>query len=94
MGGGHGLRRKATNRNNEQAKTALGTRFRKALRENRTDATGRGTATYSVPQFADLDTLEGAAFATVLDETGQPVNRPATFEVQTLSHDVQPSETA
>ncbi|AWM34794.1 alpha-2-macroglobulin [Hymenobacter nivis] len=79
----NGLRRKTTDRDNEQAETALGTRFEKALREGRTDAAGRGTATYAVPQFADLGTLEGAAFATVFDETGRPVNRLATFEVQT-----------
>ena len=65
------------------AQTALETRFEKTLREGRTDAAGRGSAVYEVPQFADMGTLAGAAFATVFDETGRPVNRLATFEVQT-----------
>ncbi|MGI4883653.1 MAG: alpha-2-macroglobulin family protein [Janthinobacterium lividum] len=80
----NGLRRKTTSSDDEEtAETALGTRFEKALREGRTDAAGRGTAAYAVPPFADLGTLEGAAFATVFDETGRPVNRLATFEVHT-----------
>ncbi|AMJ64652.1 alpha-2-macroglobulin family protein [Hymenobacter sp. PAMC 26628] len=79
----NGLRRKTTSSDDESAETALGTRFEKTLREGRTDAAGRGTAAYQVPQFADLGTLEGAAFATVFDETGRPVNRLATFEVHT-----------
>ncbi|TPG72371.1 alpha-2-macroglobulin family protein [Hymenobacter nivis] len=79
----NGLRRKTTSSDDESAETALGTRFEKTLREGRTDAAGRGTAAYQVPQFADMGTLEGAAFATVFDETGRPVNRLATFEVHT-----------
>ncbi|MCC2548039.1 alpha-2-macroglobulin family protein [Hymenobacter sp. BT175] len=58
-------------------------RFEKTMREGSTDATGRGTATYDVPDFENLGTLEGTAFATVFDESGRPVNRLATFEVQT-----------
>ena len=65
--------------------TPISARFEKTVREGTTDAAGRGTATYQVPDFADLGTLEGAAFATVFDETGRPVNRLATFEVQTQS---------
>ncbi|WP_083325643.1 alpha-2-macroglobulin family protein [Hymenobacter coccineus] len=79
----NGLRRKITSSDDESAETALGTRFEKTLREGRTDAAGRGTAAYAVPTFVDLGTLEGAAFATVFDETGRPVNRLATFEVHT-----------
>ena len=79
-----GQRRKTTGRGDDgNAETALGTRFEKALREGRTDAAGHGAAVYEVPDFADLGTLAGAAFATVFDETGRPVNRLATFEVQT-----------
>ncbi|SHJ12586.1 hypothetical protein SAMN02745146_2362 [Hymenobacter daecheongensis DSM 21074] len=63
--------------------TSLADRFEKTTREGTTDATGRGTATYAVPDYQDLGTLEGAAFATVFDESGRPVNRLATFEVQT-----------
>ena len=66
-----------------QEQTPIAARFEKTVREGTTDAAGRGTATYQVPDFADLGTLEGAAFATVFDETGRPVNRLATFEVQT-----------
>ncbi|WP_375416470.1 alpha-2-macroglobulin [uncultured Hymenobacter sp.] len=58
-------------------------RFEKTVREGVTDAAGRGTATFAVPELRDLGTLEGAAFVTVFDETGRPVNRLATFEVQT-----------
>ena len=53
------------------------------MREGTTDAAGHGTATYTVPDYRDLGTLEGVAFATVFDETGRPVNRLATFDVQT-----------
>lgn len=60
-------------------------RFEKTLREGETDANGQGMATYTVPDFPDLGTLEGTAFATVFDETGRPVNRLTTFEVQTQS---------
>ncbi|UOR04059.1 alpha-2-macroglobulin family protein [Hymenobacter aerilatus] len=66
-----------------QEQTPISARFEKTLREGTTDADGRGTATYQVPDYTDLGTLEGAAFATVFDETGRPVNRLATFEVQT-----------
>lgn len=58
-------------------------RFQKEVREGETDASGRGTAAYTLPDVRDLGTLEGVAFATVFDETGRPVNRLATFEVQT-----------
>ena len=58
-------------------------RFEKTVREGVTDAAGRGTASFAVPELQDLGTLEGAAFTTVFDETGRPVNRLATFEVQT-----------
>ena len=60
-------------------------RFEKTVREGETDANGQGMATYTVPDYPDLGTLEGTAFATVFDETGRPVNRLATFEVQTQS---------
>ncbi|QNE38310.1 alpha-2-macroglobulin family protein [Hymenobacter sp. NBH84] len=66
-----------------QEQTPISARFEKTVREGTTDAAGRGTATYQVPDYTDLGTLEGAAFATVFDETGRPVNRLATFEVQT-----------
>ncbi|MBD2721658.1 alpha-2-macroglobulin family protein [Hymenobacter armeniacus] len=67
----------------ETSESALTSRFEKTVREGTTDAAGRGTATYTVPDFRDLGTLEGVAFATVFDETGRPVNRLATFDVQT-----------
>jgi uncharacterized protein YfaS (alpha-2-macroglobulin family) len=60
-----------------------GQQFQKEQREGETDATGHGAATYVLPDVHDLGTLEGTAFATVFDETGRPVNRVATFEVQT-----------
>ncbi|WBA41852.1 alpha-2-macroglobulin family protein [Hymenobacter canadensis] len=63
--------------------TPISDRFEKTTREGTTDAAGRGTATYQVPDYTDLGILEGAAFTTVFDETGRPVNRLATFEVQT-----------
>ncbi|MBX0292244.1 alpha-2-macroglobulin family protein [Hymenobacter sp. HSC-4F20] len=69
----------------DQESTPLSDRFEKTTREGTTDAAGRGTATYEVPDYTDLGTLEGAAFTTVFDETGRPVNRLATFEVQTQS---------
>lgn len=68
--------------NNQQA-TPLSSRFENTTREGNTDAAGRGTATYEVPNYTDLGTLQGTAFCTVFDETGRPVNRLATFEVQT-----------
>ncbi|GAA3928257.1 alpha-2-macroglobulin [Hymenobacter algoricola] len=74
--------RKRTNFGEEES-TSISDRFEKTTREGTTDATGQGTATYEVPDYADLGTLEGAAFATVFDESGRPVNRLATFEVQT-----------
>ena len=63
--------------------TGIAARFQKEVREGETDASGHGTAAYQLPDVRDLGTLEGAAFATVFDETGRPVNRLATFEVQT-----------
>ncbi|RTQ50736.1 alpha-2-macroglobulin family protein [Hymenobacter gummosus] len=63
--------------------SSLNSRFEKAVRETRTDEQGRGLAEYQVPDYRDLGTLEGTAFATVFDETGRPVNRLATFEVRT-----------
>ncbi|WP_460675741.1 alpha-2-macroglobulin family protein [Hymenobacter coalescens] len=67
----------------EGSESSLNERFEKAVRETRTDEQGRGTAAYEVPDYRDLGTLEGTAFATVFDETGRPVNRLATFEVRT-----------
>ncbi|WP_460623149.1 alpha-2-macroglobulin family protein, partial [Hymenobacter tenuis] len=67
----------------DQASTPISDRFEKTTREGTTDAAGRGAATYEVPDYSDLGILEGAAFTTVFDETGRPVNRLATFEVQT-----------
>jgi len=61
----------------------IAARFQKEVRQGETDAAGRGTATYALPDARDLGTLEGVAFATIFDETGRPVNRLATFEVQT-----------
>ncbi|WP_046245828.1 alpha-2-macroglobulin family protein [Hymenobacter terrenus] len=58
-------------------------RIGKTVRAGTTDAAGHGTATYTVPNYTDFGTLEGVAFATVFDETGRPVNRLASFEVQT-----------
>ncbi|GAB3855874.1 alpha-2-macroglobulin [Hymenobacter terrigena] len=79
-----GERRRSTNDDGEEAsESALTSRFEKTVREGTTDAAGLGTATYSVPDYRDLGTLEGVAFATVFDETGRPVNRLATFDVQT-----------
>ncbi|MDQ2769020.1 MAG: MG2 domain-containing protein, partial [Bacteroidota bacterium] len=69
--------------NSEDGESALTSRFEKTVREGVTDATGHGTAAYTVPDFRDLGTLEGVAFTTVFDETGRPVNRLATFDVQT-----------
>ncbi|WP_165370433.1 alpha-2-macroglobulin family protein [Hymenobacter persicinus] len=74
---------KRRNYNDEEENTSISDRFEKTTREGTTDATGKGTATYEVPNYEDLGTLEGAAFATVFDESGRPVNRLATFEVQT-----------
>ncbi|GAA4016091.1 alpha-2-macroglobulin family protein [Hymenobacter fastidiosus] len=74
--------RKRTNFGEEE-NTSISDRFEKTTRKGTTDATGQGTAAYEVPAYADLGTLEGAAFATVFDESGRPVNRLATFEVQT-----------
>ena len=78
-----GERRKSTNGDGESSESALTSRFEKTVREGSTDAAGHGTAAYTVPDFHDLGTLEGVAFATVFDETGRPVNRLATFDVQT-----------
>ena len=60
-----------------------GPTFEPSVQETTTDAAGRATAAYAVPDTRDLGTLEGTAFATVFDETGRPVNRLATYEVQT-----------
>ncbi|GAB3580625.1 alpha-2-macroglobulin family protein [Hymenobacter daeguensis] len=78
-----GEKRRTTNDDGEASDNALTSRFEKTVREGTTDAAGHGTAAYTVPDFHDLGTLEGVAFATVFDETGRPVNRLATFDVQT-----------
>ncbi len=78
-----GERRKSTNEDGESSESALTSRFEKTVREGMTDAAGHGTAAYTIPDFHDLGTLEGVAFTTVFDETGRPVNRLATFDVQT-----------
>jgi len=61
----------------------LAEQFQHERREGETDAAGRGMATYTLPDVRDMGTLTGTAFATIFDETGRPVNRLATFEVQT-----------
>jgi len=61
----------------------LAEQFPHEQREGETDAAGRGTAAYVLPDVRDMGTLQGTAFATIFDETGRPVNRLATFEVQT-----------
>jgi uncharacterized protein YfaS (alpha-2-macroglobulin family) len=61
----------------------LAEQFPHERREGETDAAGRGAAPYTVPDVRDMGTLTGTAFATIFDETGRPVNRLATFEVQT-----------
>ena len=63
--------------------TGIAARFQKEVRQGETNAAGQGTAAYQLPEARDLGTLAGVAFATVFDETGRPVNRLATFEVQT-----------
>jgi uncharacterized protein YfaS (alpha-2-macroglobulin family) len=68
---------------NTEPSSLLDARFEHATREGSTDDAGKGTAEYTVPDATDLGTLEGTAFGTVFDETGRPVNRLATFEVQT-----------
>lgn len=68
---------------NASAVSGITERFQKEVREGETNVSGRGTAAYALPDVRDLGTLEGVAFATVFDETGRPVNRLATFEVQT-----------
>ncbi|MDB5235798.1 MAG: hypothetical protein JWR44_2791, partial [Hymenobacter sp.] len=79
-----GEKRKTTSEDGEgTSESALTSRFEKTVREGTTDAAGHGTAAYTVPDFHDLGTLEGVAFATVFDETGRPVNRLATFDVHT-----------
>ncbi|HEX8327325.1 MAG TPA: MG2 domain-containing protein, partial [Hymenobacter sp.] len=79
-----GERRKTiTSEDGEETTTTPTSRFEKTTREGMTDATGKATATFDVPEVRDLGTLEGVAFATVFDETGRPVNRLATFDVQT-----------
>ncbi|MBD2766552.1 alpha-2-macroglobulin [Hymenobacter sp. BT664] len=78
----HGDRRKTTSSSNDNT-TSPTSRFEKTVREGVTDATGHATATFDVPELRDLGILEGAAFATVFDETGRPVNRLATFDVHT-----------
>ncbi|MDB5267409.1 MAG: hypothetical protein JWP58_449 [Hymenobacter sp.] len=79
-----GEKRRTTNEDGEgSSESALTARFEKTVREGSTDAAGHGTAAYTVPGYHDLGTLEGVAFATVFDETGRPVNRLATFDVQT-----------
>ncbi|MBC6988180.1 alpha-2-macroglobulin family protein [Hymenobacter sp. BT491] len=76
-----GERRKGNYGNQES--TPISDRFEKTVREGTTSANGSGTAIYEIPDHKDLGTLEGTAFATVFDESGRPVNRLATFEVQT-----------
>ncbi|MBF9236878.1 alpha-2-macroglobulin family protein [Hymenobacter sp. BT683] len=78
-----GERRKTTSESDEENTSKPTSRFEKTVREGVTDAAGRATATFDVPEVRDLGTLEGVAFATVFDETGRPVNRLATFDVQT-----------
>jgi uncharacterized protein YfaS (alpha-2-macroglobulin family) len=78
-----GTERRNTYGEEGEGASSLNDRFEKAVRETRTDEQGRGTAEYDVPDYRDLGTLEGTAFATVFDETGRPVNRLATFEVRT-----------
>jgi len=74
---------RASSDEESESTSAISSRFEKAVREGNTDAAGRGAATYEVPNYSDLGILEGAAFTTVFDETGRPVNRLTTFEVQT-----------
>ncbi|UOQ74276.1 alpha-2-macroglobulin family protein [Hymenobacter cellulosilyticus] len=72
-------------RSYSEESSSISDRFEKTTREGTTDASGKGTASYEIPGYEDLGTLEGAAFTTVFDESGRPVNRLATFEVQTQS---------
>ncbi|OGX86635.1 hypothetical protein BEN47_12525 [Hymenobacter lapidarius] len=78
-----GERRKTTSNNDGETTATPTSRFEKTTREGVTDAAGQATTTFDVPDVRDLGTLEGVAFATVFDETGRPVNRLATFDVQT-----------
>jgi uncharacterized protein YfaS (alpha-2-macroglobulin family) len=78
-----GERKRTMYGDGEEESSESGTRFEKAMREGRTDAAGRGSAAFTVPEYQDLGILQGVAFATVFDETGRPVNRLATFDVQT-----------
>ena len=78
-----GERPQRSNYGGSTPSTGIAARFQKEVRQGETDAAGRGTAAYELPEARDLGTLEGVAFATIFDETGRPVNRLATFEVQT-----------
>ncbi|AMR28779.1 hypothetical protein A0257_17880 [Hymenobacter psoromatis] len=78
-----GERPQRTNYGGSTPPTGIAARFQKEVRQGETDAAGRGTAAYELPDARDLGTLEGVAFATIFDETGRPVNRLATFAVQT-----------
>ncbi|MCY7353345.1 MAG: alpha-2-macroglobulin family protein [Cytophagaceae bacterium] len=60
------------------------TQFEKVLRQGRTDAQGRATERFTLPDATrDVGVLEGKVYVTIFDETGRPVNRLKRFDVYT-----------
>ncbi|PLX11598.1 MAG: hypothetical protein C0594_03390, partial [Marinilabiliales bacterium] len=62
----------------------IDTYFKRTLREGKTDADGNTTEIFNVPShYAHMGMLQADYFVTVFDETGRPVNRRKTIDIQT-----------
>lgn len=57
--------------------------YERIIREGKTDENGRAIQKFTLPDDTLQGLLSGRALQTVFDETGRPVNRLLTFEIQT-----------
>ncbi len=58
-------------------------RFERVLREGKTDSKGEAELKFELPSFKNIGQVHGKIFTTVFDETGRPVNRQSSFELNT-----------
>ena len=63
--------------------TAGSVNIQNSVRQGQTNTQGQGREIFALQGYKDIGLLGGSVYTTVFDETGQPVNRLAKFEVST-----------
>jgi alpha-2-macroglobulin len=59
--------------------------FDETVKEGKTNEEGNANENLVLPDYKNIGIIEGKVFTTVFDETGRPVNRISTFDINTQS---------